>query len=525
LAFAFLVATAGAVTGIPHVPPRDTLAGEMPKHAPIPGPVYSFTKAAAPNGITKDANPIPPGGFADLTIDVPKSASVVWRISPAPVQRATGLMSGRLIFGGKQGTTYTVTAIVVDFDAKTVVDTDTTVEFGGDVIPDPKPKPDPKPDPKPEPPDGKVTHFVVVEDTTAAASWRGDILGSSKVAAFYQQLQGGRSGPIHALIDVKAGLSDQVAKRFLPLAQGKKLPYLWMLDGVPETGKVLKELPAPIDSPDSFIAAFDLHTAPRKMGLIIAAPKLKWNNFGESPNVPLIDRGGWKDTRLASFLPGVYDQDGVGQCASSAACTLAEMAAKIQGITYPKLSAGDLYGRRAVNGGSDNGSLLEDNLKELIDNGVAPASMVPYVWDRKMTRSAAVIEERKKYRILEAYWCPSFEAAASAIQQGFVVEVGLMWPNAEPGADGWLPNVRTSGGHALCAYGLVSKQVNGKTVWGLLVRNSWGPSWGMAGDCIIPESLFGGNIGGFYAARVVTPKVALRTNPLRVRESEYALAP
>lgn len=91
--------------------------------------VAATIPAADPPKI-KSSGPVAPGGFADLTVDVPKSASVVWRISPQPVQKAANLPPGRLIFGGEQNKTYTVTAIVIDFDAKTVTDTDYSVVFG-----------------------------------------------------------------------------------------------------------------------------------------------------------------------------------------------------------------------------------------------------------------------------------------------------------------------------------------------------------------------------------------------------------
>lgn len=103
------------------------------------------------------SGPVQPGGFADLTVDAPPGASVIWRITPAPVQRATGLPPGRCIFGGKQGTTYTVTAIVVDFDKKTVVDVEEVVTFGGAAPPEPGPGPKP-PEPKPTP----LTSFRVI---------------------------------------------------------------------------------------------------------------------------------------------------------------------------------------------------------------------------------------------------------------------------------------------------------------------------------------------------------------------------
>lgn len=89
---------------------------------------------------------VPAGGFADHKIEVPKGASVIWRVSPQPTQKAGDLPPGRIIFGGEAGKTYTVTAIVIDFDKKTVTDADYVFQFAGSpTSPIPPPKKDPDP--------------------------------------------------------------------------------------------------------------------------------------------------------------------------------------------------------------------------------------------------------------------------------------------------------------------------------------------------------------------------------------------
>lgn len=101
---------------------------------------------------------VPEGGFADHTIAVPKGASVIWRFSPNPVQKANGLPPGRIIFAGEKGKTYTATAIIVDFDAKTVTDADYLFTFGGETVPPPKKPVDPPVDPIPS----TSLYFLVV---------------------------------------------------------------------------------------------------------------------------------------------------------------------------------------------------------------------------------------------------------------------------------------------------------------------------------------------------------------------------
>jgi hypothetical protein len=357
----------------------------------------------------------------------------------------------------------------------------------------------PTPTPSPTPaPTGKISRFVVVEDTAKAGKWRGDVFGSPKVATFCRQLQGDRPGSIHRIIDINADGPDPAAVAYRKLAAAKPgLPWLWLLD---DRGSVIKDLACPTD-PEAFLAAFELRRPARALGLKLGRPKLKWAEFGSTPSTPLIKRGDWQPVNLAAYLPAVYDQDGVGQCARSSSCTMIEASRKLAGLSAVHLSAGDLYAR--VNGGHDDGALLEDVMSELAGRGVATVQSVPYLWDGKRHDSPTLTTERGQYRVVEAYLCTSFDALASALQQGFFVQVGVMWADGDnPDRDGWLPakpRGRT-GGHALCGYGLAQKSDG---TWGVAVRNSWGAAWGHAGDCVIPESRFDSTISGWWAVRAV----------------------
>ena len=98
--------------------------------------------------------------------------------------------------------------------------------------------------------------------------------------------------------------------------------------------------------------------------------------------------------------------------------------------------------------------------------------------------------------------CPTFDHLASALQCGFFVIEGLMWrDNFRVDSDGWLPSrgAGGAGGHALLGYGLAERG----GVWGARTRNSWSAQWGANGNCVIPEPLFGSQIGGFWAIRAM----------------------
>jgi len=224
-----------------------------------------------------------------------------------------------------------------------------------------------------------------------------------------------------------------------------------------------------------------------------------WPVYGDDPNkTPMVPRSEWQPCSMEAFLPPVHNQENVGMCNASATCAALEACRALQGLEYKQLSAGHLYGK--INGGVDRGSLLEEGLRESMSRGVCTVDTVPYLnWRLRPSNATA---EALSYRVLEAWLCPTFDHVASALQRGFLVIEGIMWySNFRPDGDGWLP-ARGSGrpgGHALCGYGLAERG----GAWGARTRNSWSAQWGANGNCVIPETLFGSQIGGMWAVRVV----------------------
>ncbi len=233
---------------------------------------------------------------------------------------------------------------------------------------------------------------------------------------------------------------------------------------------------------------------------------LPWPVFGETPDTPLVPRSEWDRHCLTGdqvaglfFLPPIHDQDGIGMCNASATCAAIEARRSRSGLPSVKLSGGDLYMRIAING-QDNGSLLEDGIRAAMGEGVASVSTVPYLDWRGENPGAK--EDRKRYRVLEAFLCPTFAHCMSAVIRGFDLISGIMWyANYTPDAEGWLPVGRGSaGGHAV--YGFAPAVRNGR--YGIWHQNSWG-RWGYRGLglCVFPEAAYTGPIGGWWAVRSV----------------------
>lgn len=229
-----------------------------------------------------------------------------------------------------------------------------------------------------------------------------------------------------------------------------------------------------------------------------------WNVWGSSENCPAVPRSEWDSLveELADdfdpFLPPVHDQNGIGCCNASATVAAMESARLIAGLPAVSLSAGDLYGR--INGGRDQGSFLEDGLRVSMDEGVASINTCDYLEWRKKSRDQE--EDRKFYRVLEAFLCPTFDACFSAVLRGCRLISGVMWYDSyEPDSDGWLPRgTGGGGGHAVFGY----KATRRRGEYGIWHQNSWASRWGKNGRCVFPERAYSGPVGGWWAVRVVT---------------------
>lgn len=234
----------------------------------------------------------------------------------------------------------------------------------------------------------------------------------------------------------------------------------------------------------------------RRLGLLeqpVESLRYAWPVFGESDGTPpVVPREQWQEVSLKPLVRVVNDQSNVGMCASAGTQNTIEIARDLAGLEYVPLSAGDLY-RRVCVGGRDNGSLPEDNLEELLRNGIAPVSDVPYLeWKREIGTA-----NRAKYRGLEAWRCPTVAHLASALQHGFPCLIGYFHhANDEPDRDGWMTRPSGGrGGHAVCVIGM--KERAGQ--WGFEFENSWSTRWGIGGYGVLPEDRVAYGIRSFQS--------------------------
>lgn len=238
-----------------------------------------------------------------------------------------------------------------------------------------------------------------------------------------------------------------------------------------------------------------------------------WKVYGDVSNTPMYSRSQWPELILAMgndfnhpYLPYIRDQDGIGQCNADATANAISFQRKVQlgPDDNVRLCAGDLYDQ--INGGSDRGSLLEDGLRKAMEVGVGTEEDCggTNLWKRPYKR--ATPEQRKKYRVLEAFLCPTFDHCMSAVISGRSLISGIMWySNYNPDVEGWLPNGRGSaGGHAIMGFKPAMREVRGVLQFGIRHVNSWTLNWGFKGMMVIPEPAYEGQVGGWWAVRSVT---------------------
>lgn len=193
-------------------------------------------------------------------------------------------------------------------------------------------------------------------------------------------------------------------------------------------------------------------------------PQEEWDNF-----MGQID--------LRPHVHGVFDQDGVGSCASESRTLTLEVNRDWAGRPYERLSPWFLY--HHVAHGRDNGSTLGENLIYARDHGIAPMRLHPREKGWRSKPSAEAYQAAKQYKLDEFFEITSIE------------EVGTALLLAMPVVFGW-------SGHSC----MMTKLMDERTVE---YANSWHSSWGDEGFGTLRLSAI--NFGyGCYADR--SPKEA-----------------
>ncbi|MCV7103813.1 C1 family peptidase [Mycobacterium palustre] len=202
---------------------------------------------------------------------------------------------------------------------------------------------------------------------------------------------------------------------------------------------------------------------------------------------------------LRPSMPAVYDQGQLGSCTGNAIAGAMEYERDRQGLSdFVPSRLFIYYNERALEGtvSSDAGAVIRDGIKVVNKQGVCAEALWPYdigVFTVKPPKRCYVAA--KKDRAVQYEAIRTLGDLKDAIASNFAVVFGFtVYESFESQAvaeTGVLPMPKqgeaTVGGHAVLAVGYSNPKGH------LIVRNSWGPSWGDHGYFYMPYQYLTGS--------------------------------
>ena len=193
-------------------------------------------------------------------------------------------------------------------------------------------------------------------------------------------------------------------------------------------------------------------------------------------------------------MPDAYDQGQLGSCTANAYAGAVEYDDILYNGRFGTPSRLAIYyGEREREGtiSSDAGAFGHDAFKDGRKYGVAPESLWPYVPSRFADRPPReYLEKRRDHRVLEyRHPYPAIHAFKRVLSNRQTIAFGFSVYESFESLDvertGIVPlpdpSERMLGGHEVLCVGYLESHP-----WHALVRNSWGPEWGMGGYCLMP---------------------------------------
>ncbi|WP_082978396.1 C1 family peptidase [Mycobacterium sp. 1081908.1] len=202
---------------------------------------------------------------------------------------------------------------------------------------------------------------------------------------------------------------------------------------------------------------------------------------------------------LRPSMPAVYDQGQLGSCTGNAIAAAMEYERDRQG--FPDFIPSRLfiyYNERALEGtvSSDAGAVIRDGIKVVNREGVCPETLWPYdigVFTVKPPRRCYVAAQKDRAVQYEAIQTLGDlkDAIASDLAVVFGFTVYQSFESQAVADTGVMPMPQHGeapvGGHAVLAVGYSDPKSH------LIVRNSWGPSWGDHGYFYMPYQYLTGS--------------------------------
>ena len=169
----------------------------------------------------------------------------------------------------------------------------------------------------------------------------------------------------------------------------------------------------------------------------------------------------------------IYDQGSIGSCNGCAAAKALERARVLAGMPQVILSGEFVYA--GINGGRDVGSMLDDGMKFISENGVAPWRNFHQEKYQESDFRAEDFRDAKRYKAFECYGVDTEDELATALALGFVAVIAVHANNdfMEMDRNGIAGGNNGVGNHAVGVDD--AKIIDGEFVMDMF--NSWGTQY------------------------------------------------
>ena len=195
---------------------------------------------------------------------------------------------------------------------------------------------------------------------------------------------------------------------------------------------------------------------------------------------------------LRTKCPPVEDQGNLGSCTGNALAGAVEFLEKRDGVPFVNVSRLFIYYNERViehTVNEDAGAMIRDGIKVLVKNGVCAEKKWPYVVSKFASKpSPACYTEALDHQVVAYARIRTLDEMRACLAEGYPFVFGFTvyesFESSQVAKTGVAPmpkpKERVLGGHAVLGVGYSDAQKR------LLVRNSWGPGWGMKGYFTLP---------------------------------------
>jgi C1A family cysteine protease len=195
---------------------------------------------------------------------------------------------------------------------------------------------------------------------------------------------------------------------------------------------------------------------------------------------------------LRPGCPPVANQGQLGSCSANALVGELEFLELKDKLPLAYLSRLFIYyDERVIENtvNSDSGAMLRDGMKTLAKQGVCAEKTWPYIISKfRVKPSAASYKEALKHEITSYHRLLTTDDMRACLAEGYPFVFGFTvyesFESQQVAKTGILslpsPGEKQVGGHAVVGVGYDDSQQR------FIVRNSWGPTWGMKGYFTIP---------------------------------------